>query len=216
MWVERENGRIRGEYGDSEYAEEDSSDSESEEGTDLDTFATFDVVEMDAGSGQLGKDINDCVRTNCLRLPGTIHARFLRAWRYTILERSLALEQRQRRRGLHAVVSDAQTVGACETLRRDREGIGRGGTEGGSVKGDGDDDGDYEMGDHDDGDDDEDRDDDEDELYSDDEEDEDDYDVSEVDEDESYSKGILNKGRSKGRVAKRMKGARRLKEKKEP
>ncbi|CAD7976066.1 unnamed protein product [Amoebophrya sp. A25] len=77
----------------------------------------FQVVEMGAGSGQLGKDIRDCVVENCLGLSPELNKAWQSAFRYTILERSPALATRQRERGLEVIVSDAQTVKACDVLK---------------------------------------------------------------------------------------------------
>ena len=77
----------------------------------------FQVVEMGAGSGQLGKDISDCVRDNCLRLPTALNNAWNKAFRYTILERSPALAERQRERGLEVIISDAQQHSACAVLK---------------------------------------------------------------------------------------------------
>jgi len=77
----------------------------------------FQVVEMGAGSGQLGQDIRECVLHNCLGLSDDTHRRWSSAFRYTILERSPALAARQRERGLEVIISDAQLVDSCEVLK---------------------------------------------------------------------------------------------------
>ncbi|CAD7958809.1 unnamed protein product [Amoebophrya sp. A120] len=81
------------------------------------TEEIFQVVEMGAGSGQLGKDIRDCVLENCLGLSPKLDREWKAAFRYTILERSPALAERQRERGLEVIVQDAQTLSACEDFK---------------------------------------------------------------------------------------------------
>eukprot|EP00928_Gymnodinium_smaydae_P060690 TRINITY_DN4442_c0_g2_i1.p1 TRINITY_DN4442_c0_g2~~TRINITY_DN4442_c0_g2_i1.p1 ORF type:complete len:906 (+),score=91.96 TRINITY_DN4442_c0_g2_i1:49-2766(+) len=96
MWQEREDANKR-------------------EGVPTDEI--FQVVEMGAGSGQLGQDIRDCVLQNCLGLPASVNERWQKVFRYTILERSPALASRQRERGLEVIVSDAQVADSCDVLK---------------------------------------------------------------------------------------------------
>merc|ERR1719281_621243 len=74
----------------------------------------FRVVELGAGSGQLGFDIQQCVRNNELGITPSVWRRWAAAFEYLIVERSPALAERQRSRGLRVVNGDAQTGQSCQ------------------------------------------------------------------------------------------------------
>lgn len=76
----------------------------------------FRVVEMGAGSGQLGQDINQCVKANELGIHPAVWRRWVAAFEYLILERSPALAKRQRERGLRNIIGDAQTQSTCQPV----------------------------------------------------------------------------------------------------
>lgn len=78
------------------------------------------VIELGAGSGQLGVDIARCVRQNEIGMQDTrgVVQAWQSAMRYTVVERSPALAGRQRRRGLRVVQADAQDPSLCPQLRR--------------------------------------------------------------------------------------------------
>lgn len=78
--------------------------------------APFRVVEMGAGSGQLGFDITQCVKKNELGIQPAVWRRFASAFEYVIMERSPALAERQRERGLRVVPGDAQTSKSCQPV----------------------------------------------------------------------------------------------------
>eukprot|EP00929_Paragymnodinium_shiwhaense_P010090 TRINITY_DN11457_c0_g1_i1.p1 TRINITY_DN11457_c0_g1~~TRINITY_DN11457_c0_g1_i1.p1 ORF type:complete len:1002 (+),score=149.89 TRINITY_DN11457_c0_g1_i1:1409-4414(+) len=78
--------------------------------------APFRVVEMGAGSGQLSHDIQQCVRHNELGVAPPVWRRWAAAFEYLIMERSPALAQRQRDRGLRVVPGDAQSVSSCKPV----------------------------------------------------------------------------------------------------
>jgi len=75
--------------------------------------APFRVVEMGAGSGQLGFDIRQCVHLNELGIAPDVWRRWVAAFEYLIIERSPALARRQRDRGLHVISGDAQSRSTC-------------------------------------------------------------------------------------------------------
>jgi len=79
----------------------------------LEERAPFRVVEMGAGSGQLAADIQQCVKGNELGISPPIWRRWASAFEYVIMERSPALAQRQRERGLRVVAGDAQRTDSC-------------------------------------------------------------------------------------------------------
>lgn len=78
----------------------------------------FRVVEMGAGSGQLAHDVQQCVRSNELGIEPSLWRRWTAAFEYTIMERSPALAQRQRDRGLRVVPGDAQSKESCKPVLR--------------------------------------------------------------------------------------------------
>lgn len=82
----------------------------------LDERAPFRVVEMGAGSGQLSHDVQRCVRSNELGIAPRVWRRWVASFEYLILERSPALAQRQRDRGLRVVAGDAQTAASCRPV----------------------------------------------------------------------------------------------------
>mmetsp|Transcript_60357 Transcript_60357/g.127851 ORF Transcript_60357/g.127851 Transcript_60357/m.127851 type:complete len:928 (-) Transcript_60357:7-2790(-) len=76
----------------------------------------FRVVEMGAGSGQLGNDIRQCVKDNELGLDPSTWRRWAGSFEYQIMERSPALAKRQIKRGLRVVPGDAQSVHSCKDV----------------------------------------------------------------------------------------------------
>lgn len=76
----------------------------------------FRVVEMGAGSGQLSVDVQKCVRANELGITPRVWRRWAAAFEYLIMERSPALAQRQRDRGLRVVAGDAQSLASCRPV----------------------------------------------------------------------------------------------------
>lgn len=78
--------------------------------------APFRVVEMGAGSGQLSSDIQQCVWTNALGIAPPVWRRWAAAFEYLIMERSPALAERQRARGLRVVSGDAQSTKSCKPV----------------------------------------------------------------------------------------------------
>lgn len=78
--------------------------------------APFRVVEMGAGSGQLSHDIQNCVRHNEIGIAPPLWRRWVSAFEYLIVERSPALAERQRSRGLRVVEGDAQSSASCPSV----------------------------------------------------------------------------------------------------
>eukprot|EP00434_Breviolum_minutum_P021630 symbB.v1.2.019091.t1/scaffold1550.1/size112250/1 len=78
--------------------------------------APFRVVEMGAGSGQLAHDLHICVKRNELGIDPPVWRRFVGAFEYVIVEKSPALERRQRQRGLKVVSGDAQRKDSCPSI----------------------------------------------------------------------------------------------------
>lgn len=76
----------------------------------------FRVVEMGAGSGQLAYDTQQCVRMNELGIDPKTWRRWHAAFEYVIMERSPALAQRQRERGLRVIIGDAQSISSCQPV----------------------------------------------------------------------------------------------------
>lgn len=82
----------------------------------LEERAPFRVVEMGAGSGQLSYDVQRCVRYNELGIAPAVWRRWAASFEYLIMERSPALAERQRERGLRVVAGDAQTSASCQPV----------------------------------------------------------------------------------------------------